>query len=108
MIDESSVDKRIRLQKVQVQWLDFMKTEAYKYFVDAQATEIELTQGAIIALDPIDRKDEIESYKLRGMLRAEQEFISYFEDTARRLGDAIENLLEAEKPTSTQQINNED
>lgn len=105
---ESSVDRRVRLQKVEAQWLAFMQTEAYQYFLTAQQTEVELTQQAIVMLDPIDRQDEIESYKLRGDLRTEQAFVNYFQDTATRLGDAIEELLEAEKPSSTQQTNNED
>lgn len=101
--EESSIEKRLRLQKVLVAWDSFIASEAYRFFKEAQILEAEGTRQAIVMLDPVDRVGEIESYKLRGDLRTEEAFISYFEDTAARLKDRIEELLEAEQPSSNKQ-----
>lgn len=103
MMDENPIEKRIRLQTVLVAWETFIKSPAYPYFVSAQEEEAAGTRQAIVLLDPVDRASELESMKLRGDLRTEEQFITYFEDTATRLRDYVDQLIEAEQPSSKKQ-----
>lgn len=96
-----SVDLRIRLQKLREQYLAFLDTDAHDHYVRSRKAEVIEIANQIVAADPIDRKDEIESFKLRGDMRTTREFITLFEDTLSRLDERIEQLLEAEQPTET-------
>ena len=102
MIDEEdiSVETRIKLQTVLTETQAFLSSSAYAFYVEARLREIEILRDNIISLDPKSREDEIESFKMRGELRLQQEFVSLFEDVAVSLADRIEQLLEAEQPNS--------
>lgn len=100
---ESSVERRIRLQSVLLAWDTFMASLAYPFYVAAQEEEVELTKQAVVGMDPVDRVTEIESLKLRGDLRTEEQFVTYFEDVAARLKTEIEELLESEQPRGDKQ-----
>lgn len=103
MTEEAPVERRIRLQAVLLAWQAFLSSPAYPFFKNAQEEEVRLTQQAIVMLDPVDRVTEIESLKLRGDLRTEEQFVNYFEDTATRLQTTIDDLVEAEQPSSEKQ-----
>jgi len=98
-----SVERRQRLQKIREQYQAFLATEAYTHYVVGREAEVENLRAEIVDFEPMDRRGEIESYKLRGDLRTTHEFISLFEDTVTSLNDVIEQLLEAEQPKSQQQ-----
>lgn len=103
MSEEAPVERRIRLQQVHAAWLTFMSSPAYRFFKEAQQLEVDLTRQAIVMLDPMDRGTEIEAFKLRGDLRTEEQFVNYFEDTATRLQTTIDDLIDAEQPSSEKQ-----
>lgn len=94
--------KRLELQKVLSAWEAFMQSVAYPYYVKARQDEIDQLKMQIVTIDPVDRKDEIELFKMRGDLRTTEEFLQLFEETAASLRDRIDTLVEAEQPSSNQ------
>lgn len=74
----------------------FLGSPAHLGFVAARRSEIKSTEEAIVLLDPIERKDEIEGLKLRGELRLLIELVETFEDARVALKARIEELLERE------------
>lgn len=101
---EDSVELRFRLEKLRDQYLAFLSTEAHDHFVRSRKAEVIEIANAIVALDPMDRRDEIESFKMRGDMRTTEEFVTLFEDTLRSLDERIQQLLDAEQPTETRNL----
>lgn len=99
--EEVGAERRIKLQAVLMAYKAFLESPGYAYYVSSRKLELTNLESAVVELDPIDRKDEIESFKLRGDIRTTREFIPLFEDTVSRLEDRIEAMLEAEQPTDT-------
>lgn len=97
MTDEDSVEKRQELQKVLAAWETFISSPGYPYYIGAREAEIEIKRDELISIDPIDRKDEIEAYKMRGDLRTTEEFLTLFEETVANLKNRIEQMLETEQ-----------
>jgi len=103
MIDDEQnnpVDARVKLQEVEKAWTAFIVSPAYGYYVSARQQEIEQLRFDIVNIDPVERKDEIESYKMRGDLRTTEEFLTLFEETAASLRDRINQLIGREQQSS--------
>lgn len=97
---EDGPEKRQELQKVLIAWEAFMVSPAYPFYVKARLTEIEEIKSQIISIDPVERKDEIELFKMRGDLRTTEEFLTTFEDVAAKLKDRIDELVSTENQSS--------
>lgn len=79
----------------------FLKSPAHKGFVAAMNYDIAATRDAIIAVDPRNREDEIECFKLRGELRALEARVTMFEDARVTLKDRIDELVERDIQNAT-------
>lgn len=100
-LDAPGIENRLKLQQVLVAFEAFMASPGYDYYVRGRRMECRNLESDIVNLEPIDRKDEIESFKLRGDLRTTLEFINLFDGTVSHIKDRIEAMLEAEQPTDT-------
>lgn len=100
-LDAPGVENRLKLQKVLDSFETFIASPGYDYYLKARRIEYQNLESDIVNLDPIDRKDEIEAFKLRGDLRTTLEFISLFDGTVSHIKDRLVAMLEAEQPTDT-------
>jgi predicted nuclease with TOPRIM domain len=84
--------------KAHLQALDaFLGSRAYVGFTEARREELKQVQDSILNVDPIDRQDEIEHFKLRGEMRVLEEMLTTFEGAAEELRDRIADLEEEEE-----------
>lgn len=104
---EGPVERRVRYERVLAAIEAFIASDGYAWWKTSRQNDISVTEGAIIAMDPIERKDEIEGFKLRGDLRTTQDFLTIFEDTASSLRKQIDELVESEKQTGPANTTNE-
>lgn len=100
-LDAPGIENRLKLQQVLTAFEAFMASPGYEYYLKARRIEYHNLESDIVHLEPIDRKDEIESFKLRGDLRTTLEFINLFNGTVSHIKDRLEAMLEAEQPTDT-------
>jgi hypothetical protein len=98
--EANPVEHRIGLEKVLDAMETFIKSPALEFYKNARLFEIASIKEAIVTIDPVDRKDEIESFKMRGELRTTEEFLTFFEDTVASLKDRIATLRETEQPSN--------
>lgn len=105
---ESFIARQAKLEKLLVDYEAFMLTDMYQQYVFSRRVEIENIRADIVDNVPTDRASEIESYKRRGDLRTNIEFLSIFEDTAADLKLRLREMDEAANPTQPQQLTKED
>lgn len=99
---EGPVEERMRLEVVEKDIADFVKTAAFAEYRRSREKEIADLRDSIVSMDPLTREDEIESLKMRGDLRTTEQFLTLFEDTAASLKHRIAQLREREQPSSVQ------
>lgn len=75
----------------------FLGSRVHRGFVAARKRELFEVEQAIVSEEPIDRKTEIESFKLRGDRRTLLSLISTFEDVRENLKQRIVAIDEALK-----------
>ena len=74
----------------------FMGSRAYTGFLAARDAELRSINETILTVDPVERADEIEHWKLRGEKRCLEHMIVAFEDGADELRDRIAEIEESE------------
>ena len=74
----------------------FLGSRAYVGFVEARKEELRQVRETILSVDPVDRTDEIEHFKLRGEMRVLEDMLTVFESAAEELKDRIEDLEQEE------------
>lgn len=82
----------------------FLESLVFKGWETARLTRLTETRDDIIDLVPVDRKSEIESYKLRGRLELMEELATFFQDSRETLKqrlDEIEELLTTKHEETT-------
>lgn len=104
---DSFIARQAKLEKLLADYEAFMQTDMYQQYVLSRRVEIENIRADIVDNVPTDRTSEIESYKRRGDLRTNIEFLSIFEDTAADLKSRLREMDEATNPTQPQQLTKE-
>ena len=85
---EELSSKRKHLADLEV----FIASSVHTNYVVGRRHERALLERVIVDLDPVDRKTEIESYKLRGELRCVETSVTLFEDARDTLKKRVEEL----------------
>jgi hypothetical protein len=71
---------------------EFIGGPAHAGYVEARTRELEMVREAILDLDPVERADEIEGYKLRGEMRLLEHLVNNFPTALEDLKDRISDL----------------
>jgi hypothetical protein len=71
---------------------EFIEGPAHAGYVEARTRELEMVREAILDLDPVERADEIELYKLRGEMRLLEQLVNNFPIALEDLRDRISDL----------------
>jgi hypothetical protein len=93
MPGEELINAKAHLQALEA----FLESRAHTGYVEARKEELKQVQDSILSVDPVDRTDEIEHFKLRGEMRVLEELITTFEVAAEGLRDRIADLEEEEE-----------
>lgn len=82
----------MRLKAHEKALVEFIEGPAHAGYVEARKRELFDVREAILGLDPIDRKDEIEQYKLRGEMRVLENLVDNFPNALEDLRERISDL----------------
>lgn len=93
-MDQSELDELDSKKKHLVALEAFVDSAAHKGFIAAREYDIRTIKDAILMVDPVDRSDEIEGFKLRGELRYAEQMVKTFEDALVNLKVRVDELVE--------------
>lgn len=80
----------------------FLKSLVYRGWQTARTTQLRRIEDDIVDIDPVDRKTEIENFKLRGERRLLQDLENQFEDTRETLKSRLDEIEELLQPNTDQ------
>jgi hypothetical protein len=86
----------MRLRAHEKALVAFVNGPAHAGFVEARKLELGMVKQAILDLDPTERKDEIEQYKLRGEMRVLENLVDSFPWALEELRNRISDLEDEE------------
>ena len=81
---------------------DFLQSPAFLGYKAAIKFDIAATKEAILAIEPLDIRDMIEEFKLRGELRCLEQMQTIFEDARVNLKSQIDELADVEIQSATE------
>ena len=102
MSNENLLAERDRLRKHLDELEPFLRGEVYKGWQSARNESLRQTELDIVTFDPVDRKTEIESFKLRGKRELLLDLATQFEDTRETLKSRLDEIEELLQPTTEQ------
>lgn len=80
----------------------FLKSLVYRGWQVARIIQLRKIEEDIVDIDPVDRKTEIENFKLRGERRLLQDLENQFEDTRETLKSRLDEIEELLQPSTDQ------